>query len=79
LKGKGHFTGSGIGFSEIKGIQSAFNGDYKYIGHPQTPILFNLKIDPDECMNVIEEEPEVAAYLKRALDEWLSTPVSGTN
>lgn len=71
LNGNGQFTGSGIGFSELRGLRSAFNGDYKYIDHPETPILFNLKEDPYETQNMIEKEPEMAAHLKKAMDQWI--------
>jgi len=70
LNGNGQFAGSGIGFSELRGLRSAFNGDYKYIDHPETPILFNLKEDPYETQNMIEKEPEMAAHLKKAMDQW---------
>lgn len=75
LKGTGQFTGNGIGFSEMRGLRSSFNGDYKYIDHPETPILFNLKIDPDETQNMLEKEPEIATFLKNASDQLeLNTP-----
>ena len=71
LTGVGQFKGTGFGFSEIRGFRSIFNGDYKYIDNSETPILFNLKVDPDETQNMLKKEPEMAAYLKKAIDEWL--------
>lgn len=71
LNGEGRFKGSGFGFSEIKDFRSVFNGDYKYIDNSETPLLFNLKVDPDETINILEKEPKMVAYLKKAMDQWL--------
>lgn len=69
LNGRGVFSGAGLGISEVRSCKSIFNGEFKYIDHPETPILFNLKNDPDETINRIEDEPELATYLKRKLEE----------
>ncbi|GAB5399626.1 MAG: hypothetical protein Aureis2KO_12110 [Aureisphaera sp.] len=70
LEREGQFMGNGIGISEIQGIQSAFNGEFKYINHPETPILFNLINDPNETVNVITQHPEIANHLNEAIEQW---------
>lgn len=71
LTEEGEFAGNGIVYSEIKDFTSVFNGDYKYIHNTETSILFNLKDNPDETNNVIEDEPEMTTHLKNEMDKWL--------
>lgn len=73
LKGIKGFTGPGYGVSEVTNYRSIFNGQYKYINHPTNPILFNLRVDPDELQNRIVAEPNMAVKLKRAMEDWLKT------
>ena len=37
---------------------------------PRVPMLFNLKIDPNEKNNVIEKYPEIAQKLQNKFDQW---------
>ena len=54
-------------FSEYKTIISVRTDDWKYIARPRHPEeLYDLKADPGERVNVIEEYPEVAARLSLA-------------
>lgn len=69
LDGEGNFEGPGVGISELKNLRSIFNGEYKYIDHPETPLLFNLKENPDETENRMDQDPEVAIQLKKKLDQ----------
>jgi len=70
------FEGPGVGISELKNLRSIFNGEYKYIDHPETPLLFNLKENPDETENRMEQEKEVALQLKNKLDQIISASQS---
>lgn len=42
---------------------------------PQKPALFNLKSDPEEQTNVIDQHPDVAKKLHETLDAWWSPKV----
>jgi iduronate 2-sulfatase len=72
LNCEGTFTGAGLAFSEMRDFKSVFDGEFKYIHHKETPILFNLEQNPDETENWIERNPEKAAELKQAVELWLN-------
>ena len=44
-----------------------------------TPLLFNLAVDPSERYNVAEDHPEIIAGIKEALEEHLSTIIPVEN
>jgi len=44
-----------------------------------TPLLFNLAVDPSERYNVAEDHPEIIAGIKKALEEHLSTIIPVEN
>ena len=69
LDEKGNFEGPGAGISELKNLRSIFDGEFKYIDHPETPLLFNLLENPDETENRMEQDKEVAIQLKKKLDQ----------
>ncbi len=52
-------------------------GDYKLVGHaghlaPLSELeLYNLRDDPGERNNLIDQQPEIGEELKSAFDEWL--------
>jgi len=76
LNQNGRFQGKGVGISELKESRSIFDGHYKYIDSPENPMLFNLKENPDETENRIEQEKEVAIRLKKKLDQIISSTQS---
>jgi len=58
-----------------KGTIAVWDGDYKlinYFGEENKLLLFDLKTDPFEIQNILNERPEVARRLKRLIDENLS-------
>ena len=72
------FKGNGIVFSEIRNCTSVFNGEFKYIECKDGSVLFNLKENPDETINVINKYPDVVKKLKNAKKMWLlDSQVSG--
>lgn len=71
LKKKGRFNGNGLAFSEMKDFKSVFDGQFKYIHNKETPILFNLKDNPEETENWIDRYPERAEELRQAVEEFL--------
>jgi len=71
LKGECTFKGDGIVYSELRTVTSVFNGEFKYLDNEEFPVLFDLKENPDETINVINKYPEIAAYLKKEKDKWL--------
>lgn len=50
--------------------------DWKYIDAP-TPELYNLKTDPDESVNLAEDEPERSAAMQAELDALLDQTTTG--
>jgi hypothetical protein len=44
-----------------------------------TPLLFNLNVDPSEKYNIADEHPEVIAEIKQVLAEHLKTVVPVEN
>jgi arylsulfatase A-like enzyme len=58
-----------MGWSELKGVQW---NEWKYIQAPK-PELYNLRDDPKELVNLIEERPDVASLMKERLSNLIST------
>jgi len=71
LTGKGKYERKGVAFGEIEGFYAAVTERYKYIANAKQPLLFDLKKDPDELHNVVNEEPDIARQLRRAVETWL--------
>ena len=70
LKGTGDIPRKAA-FSEIFGCVSMVTEDFKYIETPEGNVLFDLKNDPDETKNVINELPEIAKKMATQMDAWL--------
>ncbi len=51
-------------------LRTMIDGDYKYIHGPQ-PELYNLTQDPHENVDLMEQEPDLAAEMKQQLALWL--------
>lgn len=69
------FTGPGVGFSETRNFRSITTSNFKFVDIADSPILFDLKNDPQETINYAKDKPEVVKELKNQLDEWLiNTP-----
>jgi arylsulfatase A-like enzyme len=71
LKDGAGFEHPGVVFSEIEGYRSVFDGRYKYIDNDETPILFDLKTNPDETVNFAQMHPGLVQSLKKKHDEWI--------
>ncbi|MDQ8183504.1 sulfatase [Pelagicoccus sp. SDUM812005] len=67
-----HFPHHRKGIDYMMG-SSILEGDWKlYLGYAETgDALFNLRKDPGETNNVLDENPEHAYRLKKKLDAWL--------
>ncbi|MDP8248855.1 MAG: sulfatase [Candidatus Tritonobacter lacicola] len=57
-------------FNDIKAVRT---GRWKYISnlHSNTEELYDLESDPEETMNVLSENADIAAGLKKVLREWM--------
>jgi arylsulfatase A-like enzyme len=66
LNGEGLYSREAA-FGEIEGYTAAVTEKYKYISGA-TPLLFNLQNDPDELVNVLTKEPEVAESMKKIVE-----------
>ncbi len=58
-----------MGWSELKGVQW---NEWKYIQAPK-PELYNIRDDPGELVNLIEQRPDVASSMKERLNNLIST------
>ncbi|MBI4847179.1 MAG: sulfatase [Nitrospirae bacterium] len=63
-----------LGEPITKGTIAVWDGEYKFIYYLEANIslLFNLKNDPDEMHNIINEKPAVAEELKKLINRGLS-------
>lgn len=53
----------------------AMRGDWKLLALGGKPVeLFDVKADPNEQRNVIDDHPDVVASLKDELNQWLNAP-----
>jgi hypothetical protein len=57
-----------LGWSVLKGVQW---NEWKYVQAPK-PELYNLAEDPGEEVNLIDEEPQIAASMRHRLNEIIS-------
>jgi arylsulfatase A-like enzyme len=71
LTGKGNYKTKYV-FSEIEGFQSCYDGRYRYIANDIKPLLYDLKNDPGEMKNIAAQNPEIAARMKKATEEWFA-------
>jgi len=57
-------------FNDIKAVRT---GRWKYISnlHSNTEELYDLERDPEETKNVLSENTDIAAGLKKVLREWM--------
>jgi arylsulfatase A-like enzyme len=76
ISGKGNFSHYAIGAwkNEFENFMSIRTNEWKFIYdfNNQTEKLYNLKEDPKETKNVVNEEPEIAENLKLKLSRWMS-------
>jgi len=55
---------------------TALKGDYKLVGNTEADSepgnfeLFNIKSDPNELVNIVDQEPAIASELKNSMDAW---------
>jgi arylsulfatase A-like enzyme len=58
-----------------KGTLAVWDGDYKLIHYleDKTSLLFNIKTDPAETRNILNEQPEVAQRLIKLIDDNISS------
>lgn len=55
---------------------AALKGDYKLVGNTEADSepgnfeLFNIKSDPNELVNIVDQEPAIASELKNSMDAW---------
>ena len=57
--------------------QSEYGGEEKKV--QETPLLYNLELDPSEKYNITEEHPEIIKEMKEVLEEHLSTLIPVEN
>jgi hypothetical protein len=61
--------------TDLRGPRSIIEGNFKFIireknGSKPMAELFNLKVDPAEKTNLIDQEPALARKLQAELIEW---------
>lgn len=72
LTGKGQYARTAA-FAEREGeARMVVDKRYKWIPHPETPMLFDLSEDPDERTNLAGKLPDVQARLQGLIDQWLA-------
>jgi arylsulfatase A-like enzyme len=71
LSGKGSYDRK-FAHAEQKDVNMIQNASFKLISYPEGEILYDLKNDPDELTNVIEDYPQIARDLRQKKEEWLA-------
>jgi len=70
LTGRGNYR-SEYAFCEIEGFQLCSDGRYRYIANKEEPLLYDMKQDPREMVNIADMHPEITARMQTAVDKWL--------
>jgi arylsulfatase A-like enzyme len=72
LIGKGEYDGNGLAFAEIQEGFSVFDGRYKFIKTANLDILFDLKNNPNETINLANKETKKLEEMKNALATFIT-------
>lgn len=72
LSGEGIYERKFAHAEQTRDINMIQNAAYKLISYPDGDILYDLKNDPDELRNVIDDFPGIAKNLRQYKEGWLA-------
>ncbi len=71
LTGKGNYTRKAAFADNVENDMMVVDEHYKYVKNDQAPMLFDLRNDPNEFVNLAGSLPEVEARMSALISDWL--------
>ncbi|MHC4990485.1 MAG: sulfatase family protein [Planctomycetota bacterium] len=73
LTGSGHYQRR-TAFAEDRERKMVVTQRFKYVEHPEEPLLFDVLNDPEEHRNIVDARPAVVMRMTRELKRWRAIP-----